>query len=249
MKKILRKGGNNSLEDLQQKIMEWSSQFLKKTITSLDDLHNFIDVKNINELRLFLFTNLNSTYDWKNAVMNIVGPEIRGVLGPDLCIQKKINFSIQLPGDESSILGMHSDSWSAETPYQINVWIPLTDCFASNSMFVVEKAKTLEVTKSIVTETFHEVPASIRQDSDFLDMKFGDVLLFNPCLLHGNVLNETNKTRISLHLRFKNLYAPELKTFPDRTTGIFYEVFEISENTKFAMDYIKAANGIVNIAS
>jgi len=249
MKKIIIKDKCEPLIDLQKKIIEWVNEYLDLEISSLDELHRYIDVKEINDLRLNLFTKLNTNYDWKKAIMEIAGNEIRNTIGPDICVQKKINFSIQLPQDHNSILGMHSDSWSAETPYQINVWIPLTDSYSSNSMFVLDKDRTLEVTKSIIQNSFYKIPSGICQDADFLKMKFGEILIFNPCLLHGNILNKTDKTRIALHLRFKNIYAPELKAYPDRTTGIFYEPLEVSENTKFAMEYIKAANGLVKISN
>ncbi len=243
MKKIINKEGSKDLIALKEIVKAWSSEYLKSELRSLDELHNHIDAKKINDFRLYLFNQINTNFDWRSAVLNLAGDELRSIIGPDISAQKKINFSIILPNDGTSQLGMHSDSWSAESPFQVNLWMPITDTFGSNSMYLLDEKRTLEVTQSICNESFYPIPDNLFDENDFLDMKFGEILIFNPCLLHGNVINRTDKTRIALHLRFKNIYAPEIHDFPDRTTGIFYEPLEISENSKFALDYIKSAKG------
>jgi len=245
MLKIINKDKCESLINLQKKILEWTVEYLKSDIQSLDDLHNHINKDDINAFRLHLFTNLNVNVDWKVEIMNIIGDEIRLLIGPDINIQKKINFSIQMPNDENSTLGLHSDSWTTESPFQLNVWIPMTDTFSSNSMFVLDQDKTFKLTKLISEDNFFIIPKNYFDDDDFLRMHFGQILIFNPSLLHGNITNTTNKTRISVHLRFKNTFAPEVRGYQDRATGIFYEILELSENTKFGLNYVEAAKGVI----
>ena len=57
----------------------------------------------------------------------------------ELMMQKNINLSIQLPNDESSLLPIHSDVWSGDSPYEINLWLPLVDCYKSKSMYLLKK--------------------------------------------------------------------------------------------------------------
>ena len=58
-------------------------------------------------------------------------------------------------------------------------------------------------------------------------------------MLHGNVENKTNKTRVSLNLRFKSIFSPEPDQYhQDRKFGTYYQKFYISENTKFALEVI-----------
>ena len=45
--------------------------------------------------------------------------------GNELAVQKKINLSIQLPNDSSSILPIHTDVWSGNSPFELVLWIPL----------------------------------------------------------------------------------------------------------------------------
>ena len=53
-------------------------------------------------------------------------------------MQKNINLSIQFPNDDSSLLPIHSDVWSGDSPHEINLWIPLVDCYKTKSMYILE---------------------------------------------------------------------------------------------------------------
>ena len=53
-------------------------------------------------------------------------------------MQKRINLSIQLPNDSSSLLPLHSDIWSGDSPFEAVVWIPLVDCFKTKSMYILK---------------------------------------------------------------------------------------------------------------
>ena len=37
-------------------------------------------------------------------------------------MQRNINLSIQFPNDKGSLLPVHSDVWSGDSPYEINLW-------------------------------------------------------------------------------------------------------------------------------
>ena len=52
-------------------------------------------------------------------------------------MQKKINLSIQLPNDNSSLLDVHADVWSGDSPYEAVIWMPLVDCFKTKSMYIL----------------------------------------------------------------------------------------------------------------
>ena len=41
-------------------------------------------------------------------------PYIEAIAGNELAMQKKINLSIQLPQDDSSLLAVHSDVWAGD---------------------------------------------------------------------------------------------------------------------------------------
>ena len=53
----------------------------------------------------------------------------------------------------------------------------------------------------------------------WLDVKYGEVLLFNQALPHGNRLNEEPETRWSMNCRFKGVFTP----YSDKKIGEFFE--------------------------
>lgn len=209
----------------------------KKYNNNLSELHQFIDKKNINELRIKCFEKINKL-DWKNIIKKIALQELMKILGPDIQIQTKINLSIQMPGDRSSILPTHSDSWSSDTPFQINLWLPLTDAFETNSMFVLGETVSLKAFKLISKNKQKKLDKPNKED--FIKAKYGNFVIFNPSLLHGNVLNKTKKTRVSLNVRLKSTFSPQPDEYhQDRKYGTYYQDFIRSDNTNFAIKVLK----------
>jgi sporadic carbohydrate cluster 2OG-Fe(II) oxygenase len=199
---------------------------------NLADLHKYVTYKKINSLRLNCFQKINSI-NWNLLIKNFSYESLVSLLGPDLLVQSKLNLSIQMPNDKTSILPAHSDSWSSDSPFQLNLWIPLTNTYGTNSMFIMDSTYTLKIFKEIKKnkKIFIKKP----QKKNFIELKKGQYIIFNPGYLHGNVLNKTSHTRVSLNLRFKSLFSPEPNKFhQDRKFGTYYQKFSISNNTKFA---------------
>jgi hypothetical protein len=89
----------------------------------------------------------------------------------------------------SSVSLWHRDVDITHRPDQINMWVPLTDCSASNSLFVESDYG--------------------RADYGAIDVRYGEVLFFDGGFLsHGTVDNSTDKTRVSFDLRFSVLRRP-----------------------------------------
>lgn len=207
----------------------------KKFDGNLSNIHKYIKKNQVNALRLKAFKQINSV-NWTNLINKIALEGLVENLGPDLLIQSKINLSIQMPNDDTSMLPAHSDSWSSDTPYQINLWLPLTKAFKSNSMFIYDKFYSLKVFKQIIKKS--ELKIKKPNFKDFINIKEGEFLLFNPACLHGNVINKTKKTRVSLNVRFKSIFAPESKRITDRKYGTYYKKFKISPNTEFGTEIL-----------
>ena len=65
---------------------------------------------------MYLYAQLNKQ-DWiLDKMFELFNSQIKLILGDELAVQKKVNLSIQLPNDNSSILPMHSD-FLVENPY------------------------------------------------------------------------------------------------------------------------------------
>lgn len=213
-----------------------SKEFIK------DSLNKKLVPEKLNDMRLEAYRTLNALENWDKLYYKMAGKILNALFGPDLLIQRKLNLSIQMPGDESSILGMHADTLSGQSPFELVMWTAFTDAYESNAMFYFDK----ETSKKI----FYEMPALEKEGLDelrkkywdkakFLDVKKSDVVLFSGTIFHGNIINETPDTRISINCRFKNLYSPAGKTkSADRSVGIFYKLLFESVITEIGREYL-----------
>ncbi len=235
---IINKIDDQNLEKLKSFIIKKIKKKYPSFNSDLENLHKIVNIRDVNELRLFLFDQINKFFNWEKVLLRLVGDELSYSMGRDILVQSKINVSIQMPNDKTSLLPMHTDCASADTPFQSNIWIPLTDAYKTNSMFILSESDTKKYIKNILKGDKISNKIKIK-DKDFVRLKFGEILIFNPSILHGNVINKTDHTRISLNVRAKSIFAPEPNDRnSDRRFGTYYKTLKISDETKFALSLI-----------
>jgi sporadic carbohydrate cluster 2OG-Fe(II) oxygenase len=203
------------------------------------DLHKSLDPRDVNERRLALFKSINADFvNGAKLLWQNLGTVLVNALGPDVAIQRQFNISVHMPKDSSAVLDAHSDHWSGETPFQLNLWIPLTSVRSTNSMFVLGRTESNAMHRDIAEKGV--IPTDLRSilsDEHFLDLARGQAVLFNSHLVHGNVENQTDRTRLSINIRVKGLWHPERNDggLGIRSRGEFFRPLSISENSRFAL--------------
>jgi len=201
-----------------------------------------VDATKLNSVRLGAFRALNALEDWEQSYYKMGGKLLTAVFGPDLLIQRKLNLSIQMPNDVSSILGMHTDTLSGQSPFELVMWTAFSKGYGTNSMFYFDR----DISRKIFLEMPHFETDGLNtlrkkywSKAKFLEVNESDVVLFSGTLFHGNVINETNDHRISINCRFKNLFSPSGQTkSADRGVGIFYKLFSESVATEIGREYL-----------
>ena len=158
-------------------------------------------------------------------------------------MQKKINISFQLPKDANSNLPMHSDVLGDESPFEVVVWIPLVNVMAnSSSMFILTPKNNRKIINEIITSknsSIEEIYKKNRKIFKFLNVNFGEVLVFSPILLHGNVINKSKISRISLNCRFKSLLSPsDVVKKSTKNIPNFYKPINIKPMTKIGFNFL-----------
>ena len=151
-------------------------------------------------------------------------------------MQTRINLSIQIPKDKSSLLPIHSDVWSGDSPFEIVVWLPLVDCYRTKSMFILPPAKYGKLKKILFNgqlKSSNKIFDKIKKDLKWIDIKYGQILLFNQCLPHGNVVNKEKETRWSLNCRFKSVFTP----YRDKKIGEFFEPISLRKISQLGIKY------------
>lgn len=222
-------------------IREIINRLLKKKISSvnsqtLNNFHNLIEKKDLNEIRLSIFHKLNSQKLFRESYYEIAKEFLDVIVGNELVMQNKVNLSIQLPFDNSSLLPIHSDTWQGDSPFEVVVWLPLVNCYKTKSMFLMKPESSKNLYKNfhkIKNLNNNQIFKKYEKDLQWVNIKYGEILIFNQSLPHGNVVNIENETRWSMNCRFKSLFSP----YGEKKLGEFFEPIDIKPATIIGLSY------------
>ena len=205
----------------------------------LANSHEFVPNDQLNDLRLTIFAEINKHADIRQKYFSLARNTLSSLVGNELAMQNKVNVSIQQPNDESSVLPMHSDIWTGDSPFQVVLWVPLTDASKSNSMFFLPPDKSREARQRVAAGEFNsmdQIEIEYKSQLITMDISYGKVLIFDSSCLHGNVLNLTKTTRWSMNCRFTGLLTPF--TNPERRLGTYYLPITTRAATKMGLSLL-----------
>jgi sporadic carbohydrate cluster 2OG-Fe(II) oxygenase len=202
----------------------------------LNVIHERVTIADLNAMRLSVYNGVNAEPWLREAYFDIARPCIEALVGNELAMQRRVNLSIQLPNDDSSLLPVHTDVWSGDSPFEIVVWLPLVDCRRTKSIYLLPpgpnrmvSGRLHEFSSQSAEDLFH----AIEQDVEWIDIRYGEVLLFAQSLMHGNRVNLEPDTRWSMNCRFKSLFSP----YADKRLGEFFEPVTVRPATRLGMGY------------
>ena len=176
----------DELENIHEDKSEWVRDEYKSLNVHDENTTDFHDIfyKRLNDN----WTELYDAYD------DFIHNEIVSNLDEKFHYQYLPSFRVHLPNKMQAVHTWHSDSdqLHKHPEGEINLWIPLTKAYGTNTMWVESKPMKL--------------------DFKPIEGKYGDFwkLNLNKCL-HGNKPNTTSNTRISLDFRIIPLskYNPD----------------------------------------
>jgi sporadic carbohydrate cluster 2OG-Fe(II) oxygenase len=79
---------------------------------------------------------------------------------------------------------------------------------------MINPEKSINLLKKIKDSkkfTMNNIFKENKKDIKWLNVKYGQGIIFSPNCLHGNVMNIEKNTRWSINIRFKNLFSPYSK--------------------------------------
>tara|TARA_B100001758_G_C18352202_1_gene580527 strand:- start:567 stop:1379 length:813 start_codon:yes stop_codon:yes gene_type:complete len=202
----------------------------------LNFIHEDIRINKLNDLRLKIINEVNQNKDLRKLYYKVAKKYLDILVGNELAMQLRINLSIQLPNDKSSLLPLHSDVWSGDSPYEIVVWLPLVNCYRTKAMYILPPNKYKKLINTFLdkkSSSSDKIYKKIKSDLNWIKIKYGQILLFNQCLPHGNVVNKESETRWSLNCRFKGIFTP----YKDKKIGEFFEPITLRKISDYGMKY------------
>ena len=195
------------LSNLIQKHFNFTN---KDPFASLNQIHKFAPNLNeveINQKRVNLINDFNDQIECGELVFSAFENTITELLGPDILVQKKSNIVIQMPFDPNPS-ELHRDA-PGNSPYEIVMWIPMVDCFKTKAMYILEHDKTSKLYDQLIeSNDWESFEKEAIEKSNLVPVKFGEALIFSTTVLHGSHINKEAETRVSLNIRFKNIFSP-----------------------------------------
>ena len=239
---LIRPVANKDVLDwIQSKIVELSKDTLgitskKDSMSWLNQIHEHVSVSQLNDFRLKMIGGINAIPEFRKKYFQVARPYLESLVGNELAMQLRINLSIQFPYDDSSLLPVHADTWSGDSPFEVVVWIPLVDCYSTKTMFLLPPEKNKKLNQNFllnVGENSETLFQGIESEVIWLELKYGEVLVFDQGLPHGNRVNTVTETRWSMNCRFKGLFTP----YGDKKIGEFFEPITLRAASIKGMNY------------
>ena len=133
-----------------------------------------------------LFYEWMETEDFKEKYRTFIVDNVRPLYNDRIVVQNKPTFRICYPNN-IAVGEFHKDKWYRDSEWaakvkELNFFLPFTDAFDTNTIWVES--------------------AEDKQDFAPMNCQYGEFIPWDgPNLLHGNHINKTGKTRISIDFR------------------------------------------------
>jgi sporadic carbohydrate cluster 2OG-Fe(II) oxygenase len=211
-------------------------------VNNLNLFHKKVSFKEINKIRIKIFKSINKDKKFRTEYIKIFRSYLDEIIGNEIGMQKTINLNIQMPQDRNSLIEMHADSYSGESNFEVITWLPLVNVNKTKSLYVFPLKKTKEIEKKFNEFNFKGTDSIFnryKKNIKFLDIKFGEALIFSSNILHGNKINLENETRWSLNCRFKNIFAPQNPNLTNKTDVSLFENISLKPASILALNYVE----------
>ena len=202
----------------------------------LNNIHKYVHPSKLNKFRLDIINKINSAKNFRENYYKVSKSLIDIIVGNEIAMQTRVSLSIQLPKDDSSLLPIHADTWSGVSPFETVIWLPLVDCYKTKSMYILPPKKSKKIQSLLLDKKIkksEDIFKKIKQDLVWLDVKYGQVVIFDQSLPHGNVVNKESETRWSMNCRFKSVFTP----YADKKIGEYYEPITLRAASKKGIKY------------
>jgi len=167
----------------------------------------------INRLRINLltFTNLS------DMIIDSCPSLIETLCGKELFIQRRATIIMNVPGEGQAKQWPHYELISGISPYSYIIWAPLHDLEDQSGVYCINQKESLEVMKKEEESGLVNGPMvlNMMRTQKPSQLKFGQAVIFNPFVLHGNVTFNSKFARIACNVRFQSYNKPLLQKNSD----------------------------------
>lgn len=220
-------------------------------IESLQTLHTVVPREKVYGLSKQLCAATN-TPEFRRMVNDFSRDEIvpKGKLVPPIAVQRFLNVRIMVPDKPQGVFPFHTGLLYGHGPGSRSLWMPLTDVTRDEDRSSSLQILTIERSRELIREAI-EKRLSVNQMTDLFGAASfgvkagpGQVLFFTQENIHGNFVNVTGKTRVSIDFRLaEHRFGDQLAR---KILGGYFEILPDGHAQPHRPDHKAIANGRQN---
>lgn len=170
--------------------------------SDLTKLHESIPYDEVSALTKWMIGQTGGK-EWRDIAHAFTCDVLEPIFRTEIAVQRFMNIRILLPQRHEMIINFHTGLWYGHGMGAGTCWVPLTPVFGTNSMQVIGRDRSRELTKQAEDEGW---PQSKMQEIYYKECypvvaDPGNAWLFNQEIIHGNVPNQTDQSRVSIDFR------------------------------------------------
>ena len=205
LRKILIKKMNFKYEDIYK---------VRKKISKMNNAQ-------INKIMINLLSFNNASDMLIESCKNIV----KEVSGKTIFLQRRANTIFNLPGINQRRQWPHYELMSGISPFSFVLWAPFHDLDDDGGVFYYKNKDSIKFIKTEQKKGLVNGPQILKLKNKLkpTKLKYGDVIIFNPFILHGNNDFNSNLARIACSVRFQSTSKPIMQKNSD-----FFKFYKLS---------------------
>ena len=174
-------------------------------VNELESIHEVISVKELGDLQAWVSAGCE-TKEFMSMLDDFLTENIKPlVVDKEFLIQRFGTLRVVIPDQVKAgrILNYHQGIFVGNGTGLRTIWTPFTKCWGTNTMHMLEMDISKEITRRSITESWSQEFFNnfAEKHSYDINLELGQSWLFNQELIHGNINNETDITRVSMDLR------------------------------------------------
>jgi len=142
---------------------------------------------------------------------------VEELCGKELFITRRATIVMNVPGKGQAKQWPHYELMSGISPFSYIVWAPLHDLEENSGVYYIDQKQSLKIMKKEQETGVVNGPMVLNMMSNQKPKKlnFGQAIVFNPFVLHGNIAFSSEFARIACTARFQSSNKPLLQKNSD----------------------------------
>lgn len=202
--------------DLFSKLRQEFLERMEMESSEISVLRENLAVMNKFEINQYMLKLLNFN-DASQIMAESCKDIIKNICGDQIFLQRRANIIFNLPGADQRRQWPHYEMMSGISPFTYVLWAPLHDIDDEGGIYYLNHKASLDLIKIEHSEGLVNGPTMFNRvnTEKAKKIKFGEVIIFNPFVLHGNLDFFSKLARIGCSIRVQDVNKPLMQKNTD----------------------------------